>query len=265
MLQIIQSDRPLLVAIGPTASAELRSSDRWEELRHVDQIAIDGEPHYQDAGLDILEQHLVAGRNAVAFMFDVRDEEWLDVPRLLAPLHELACTLPVFVRRDPRPGARATPAETLRLSRELGACVIEAPKDGDSLVRTALVPIIALPSPGVMCFHLEDLVALLRPASAARTAICWGKLSELAADSGRWDAVRSVLSDPLIAHVFALVRYDANTTLHAISDMCARLESLAPPSASIMVASTEARSDHIGDVDILVVHNEGGSIDRRAR
>lgn len=265
MLQIIQTDRPLLVAIGPTASAELRACDRWEELRHVDQIAIDGEPQHQGSGLDILEHHLVAGRNAVAFMFDIRDEEWLDVLRILAPLHEMECNLPVFVRRDPRLGARASRADILRLSRELGACVIDAPKDGHSLVRTALVPIIGLPSPGLMCFHLDDLVEVLKPISAARTAICWGKLSELAADSGRWDAARSLLADPLVTHVFVLIRYDANTTLHAISDLCARLESLAPPSATIMVASTDVRSDYDGDVDILAVQTEGQPIDRRAR
>jgi hypothetical protein len=35
-----------------------------------------------------------------------------------------------------------------------------------------------------------------------------------------------------------------------------RIEALAPPSASIMVASTESRSDYLGDVDLLVAHTD---------
>ena len=255
MMEILSNGRPLFVAIGPTASAELRASMDSEPMSHVDAIAIDGQPDTWSYGLCTLECELVQSRNVVVFLFDVRDEHWWRVLRHLAPLRKLECTLALLVIRAPR-DRKPEDHRLLALSRELGVSVIAA--DGE-LVRTALVPLVSLWAPGLVCFHLDDLAAMLTPPSFARLAILDAALPDLAREKDAWGSCRALLSNPRISRIVLIMREEPNTALQTINATLAQAEGLAHPSASIMLTMAATGPAHMGDVAFLAIEAEVGA------
>lgn len=238
MTSCLTSRRPLLIAIGPRAVAQL-------DLEHEELDLVDVAIVADTGGIGEVVGAIVE-RNAVVCLFDGRDEaRWRVVVDVVGAARPRSALPLVVVTCDPRPAGAARRAMLWRLSSHLDVCVVDAPVGPYGLIRTALLLVHGLCRRGLTGFDAADLASVLQPPSVGQAAWMGGEI----------ERVREVVAGA--SDVLLSMRCARETTLDAIEQTCAQIEALAP-SADLLLA-TPWHSDEDGGV------REVGVIAFRAR
>jgi hypothetical protein len=156
------SSRPLLIAIGPTAT-EIVHRDH-HDLELVDLLVAESTPSIDE--LRWLGASHLLERSLTVVLFDARDEPFWPTAHVVAREARLRAKHPVwFVCADTRHGAARVPMLE-RLAGELDVCVID-PGDGDAL-DVALLGAAGLRRSGPVDIDGEDIACVARAGTVGR-------------------------------------------------------------------------------------------------
>jgi hypothetical protein len=243
--------RPLILAIGPTAAAQVRIDHSDFEL--VDVAVVDGEPgHLLYEKIDTL-LYLFSQRSVVVCLFDARDESWCRMASRIARLAGKLVSLPLlFVLSDPRPRLPDRCAMLSRLAQHLGACVIEAPQEPGGLLRAGMLSIIGLVRAGFTGFDPADFATITKAPSVGYVAFAVD--AELAADGDGWARIAALVKEPHLLHVMLAIRCGRDTTLHTINAICSRLLNV-EPHVNVMIATPMTGSGEALELGVVAIQS----------
>ena len=211
------SSRPLLVAIGPAAVAQVESQQA--DLTLIDAVAVNTPvtEHEVRVWLD----RGFFDRTLTSCLVDIDAAGWHDTLAIVTHLARTRAMLPVWVTCMSRLGEGSSRLAQLRaLATRFDACVID-PGTGSPLV-AAVFAAAALQLPGLVCCHPEDIGVVAHAGAVGRF------VTELP---------RTLL--PEVTGAFASIEWDEKTSLHEINDVCVQLQSRLSEDCNLIVAATE--------------------------
>lgn len=222
----IANPRPLVVAIGPRATAQIEDGPLGLDV--VDVASVDRRGTADSLG----------ERPIIVCLFDGRDEAWWAEAARVARVARLQSDLPLlFLCCDPRPPSDGRRAMLRRLAVHLDACVIDASNSG--LVRTAALSLTGLCVPGVVGFDPADFATVMKPPSVGFVA---------------FGDIRAVLEDPGVSYALVSIRGGADATLEDIEAVSTFVTRVAPDAGILMSAVFEAAgTSHRIEVGVIAV------------
>jgi hypothetical protein len=225
----ISSQRPVLMAIGPTAAQLLER--RHMDLELVDVLVVDCTPSCSEMGW-LAASHLLE-RSFTVIVFDAKDEASWPTARVIAREARLRTATPVwFVHPDSRARTQRTRMLT-KLAHELAVCVVD-PGECDTL-SVALSAVAGLERCGLTGFDIADLSTIACPGAVGRA---------------RHGVETSV--DASVDRAIVVMRCSNEVTLHDINEAAGEIAKRLPDADLLLATPTHPyMTDSTLDVSVL--------------